>query len=305
MGGATFPTHMKLQPPPDANVDVLIINGAECEPYLTCDHRIMLERVSLILDGIEILQKYFSFKKIYIGIEVNKLNAIHLLEDSISNLQSNLPVEVIPLQKKYPQGAEKNLIEAITKRVVPISKLPFSVGCIVQNVATISEISSAVRTGMPLTKSVLTATGDCLKDPKNLEVPIGTLLSDIVDFCGGFIKEPKELIFGGPMMGINQRSQDVPVLKGTSGIIFLQKLEDLNETSCIRCGRCVTNCPMGLMPYRFVELTKNKKYLDTNDYFVSSCIECGLCTYNCPARIPILNYIRLSKNEIKHARRHS
>jgi len=169
-------------------------------------------------------------------------------------------------------------------------------------VGTLISISNAIRKGAPLTNRVLTASGDCLKDPKNLRVPLGTLLSDIVDFCGGFVKEPQELVFGGPMMGINQRSQDVPVLKGTSGILFLSELEDLNESSCIRCGRCLENCPMGLMPYRFVELAKKSNFLSTEEYFASSCIECGLCTYNCPARIPILNYIRLSKQEIKRQR---
>ena len=302
MGGATFPTHLKLNPPPDASVDTYIINGAECEPYLTCDHRLMLENTKELFDGIQIVQSYLHFKEIIIGIESNKIDAIEHLLSYIKEHPMEPRIRVVPLEKKYPQGAEKSLINALTKKIVPVGKLPFAVGCIVQNVGTLIAISNAYRHSTPLIHRVFTASGDCLKNPKNIRAPIGTLLSDIIEFCGGFIEEPKELVFGGPMMGINQRSQDVPILKGTSGIIFLSKLEPLNESSCIRCGRCIQNCPSGLMPYRFVELAKRNNHFQANRYYVSSCIECGLCTYNCPARIPILNYIRVTKQEIKRKR---
>ncbi|MDD4028241.1 MAG: electron transport complex subunit RsxC [Caldisericia bacterium] len=302
MGGATFPTHLKLNPPPDSSVDTYIINGAECEPYLTCDHRLMLEKTKELFDGLQIVQSYLRFKKVIVGIENNKMDAIEHLQNYVQENPMDVPVEIVPLVKKYPQGAEKNLIFATTNRIVPVGKLPFSVGCIVQNVGTLIAISQAIREGTPMIYRVLTASGDCLQEPKNIRVPIGTLLSDIVTFCGGFVKDPKELVFGGPMMGVNQRSQDVPVLKGTSGIIFLSTLEPLHETSCIRCGRCIENCPAGLMPYRFVELAKKNHFEDANHYFVNSCIECGLCTYNCPARIPILNYIRVTKQELKRKR---
>ncbi len=302
MGGATFPTHLKLNPPPNVTVDTYIINGAECEPYLTCDHRLMLENTKELFDGIQIVQSFLHFKEILIGIECNKMNAIQHLLQYIKDHPMEPSVQVVSLEKKYPQGAEKSLINALTKRIVPMGKLPFAVGCIVQNVGTLIAISNAFRKGTPLIHRVFTASGDCLKEPKNIRAPIGTLLSDIVEFCGGFIEEPKELVFGGPMMGINQRSQDVPVLKGTSGVIFLSHLEPLNESSCIRCGRCIQNCPSGLMPYRFVELAKRNNYSQANRYYVASCIECGLCTYNCPARIPILNYIRVTKQEIKRKR---
>jgi electron transport complex protein RnfC len=302
MGGATFPTHLKLNPPPDVTVDTYIVNGAECEPYLTCDHRLMLEKTRELFDGIQIVQSFLHFENIIIGIECNKVDAIEHLKKYMQDNPMEMPIQIIPLAKKYPQGAEKSLIKATTNRVVPIGKLPFAVGCIVQNVGTLIALSESIREGTPMIHRVLTASGDCLQEPKNIRVPIGTLLSDIVTFCGGFSKEPKELVFGGPMMGINQRSQDVPVLKGTSGIIFLSTLEPLQEGSCIRCGRCITNCPAGLMPYRFVEVAKKNSFDESNRYFVNSCIECGLCTYNCPARIPILNYIRVSKQEIKRKR---
>ncbi|HOW03504.1 MAG TPA: electron transport complex subunit RsxC [Caldisericia bacterium] len=301
LGGACFPTHIKLNPPPDAKIDTLIINGAECEPYLTCDYRLMLEEGELIFDGIEIVEKILNPKNIYIGIEENKKNAIIKLRDLGNNRKSK--VEIVALKEKYPQGAEKQLIYAITGRKVPVGKLPFNVGVVVHNVGTIHAIAGAINLKKALIERVITVSGDCISEPKNLRVKIGTTLEDVVNKCGGFTEEPSKIIFGGPMMGVTQSTLDVPIVKGTSGVVFLKNIPLTEEGNCIRCGKCIVSCPSGLMPVRIMECSKNNEFDNAEKYFATSCIECGLCSYVCPSKIEILSYIRNAKVEITKRRK--
>jgi len=305
MGGATFPTHIKLAPPKEHQVDVLIINGAECEPYLTCDHRIMLEKTDILLEGISILADLLKVKSIFIGIEENKKDCIIHLQQRIQDLASDLKPIVCGLKEKYPQGAEKSLIFACTGRVVPVGKLPYHIGAVVQNVATVVAIAEAVQLKKPLIERALTVTGDLVRNPKNLWVRIGTPLQNIIDYCGGLISEPEKVILGGPMMGLAQRSLDVPVCKGVSGILLMSSIEFHEETACIRCGQCISNCPSGLMPLRIKELAEKQEFEKAKQYHALSCIECGICSYRCPAFIPLLNYIRNAKTEINKRSRKS
>jgi len=301
LGGACFPTHIKLNPPPGVNIDTLIINGAECEPYLTCDHRLMLEESELVFDGIEIIANILTPQKIYIGIEENKKDAILKLEKL--NEQRGSKVEIIPLRERYPQGAEKQLIYAITHRRVPIGKLPFDVGVVVHNIGTTVAITGAINLKKPLIERVITVSGDCIAQGKNLRVKIGTPLEEVIKVCGGFTEEPHKIIFGGPMMGITQKNLDTPIVKGTSGVIVLSRIYLSEEFNCIKCGRCVKSCPMGLMPLRFVEFSKKGEFDNADKYFVNSCIECGLCSYGCPAKINLVSYIKNAKVEISRKRR--
>lgn len=301
LGGACFPTHLKLNPPPGVNIDTLIINGAECEPYLTCDHRLMLEESELIFDGIEIIVRLLNPQEIYICIEENKKDAILKLEKLVEKRGSK--IKVISLKEKYPQGAEKQLIYAATHKIVPVGKLPFDVGVVVHNVGTTVAIAWAINLKKPLIERVITVSGDCIAKEKNLRVKIGTSLEEVVKFCGGFTKEPQKIIFGGPMMGITQKSLDAPILKGTSGVIALSRIDLSEEGSCIKCGRCVRNCPMGLMPLKIVEFSKNNEFDNAERYFATSCIECGLCSYGCPAKINLVSYIKNAKIEINRKRK--
>lgn len=301
LGGACFPTHIKLNPPSSVKVDTLIINGAECEPYLTCDHRLMLEEGELIFDGIEIIERILSPQRIYIGVEENKKNAILKLRKISEERKSN--VEIVALREKYPQGSEKQLIYAITGREVPIEKLPFDVGVVVQNVGTTHAIAGAINLKKPLIERVITVSGDCILYPKNLRVKIGTTLEEVIKACGGFKEEPSKVILGGPMMGVTQRTLNTPVVKGTSGVIFLKEIDFSEEGNCIRCGRCVRNCPAGLMPLKIVEFSKKDEIENAEKYFATSCIECGLCSYGCPSKIDLLSYIRSIKIEIIRKRK--
>lgn len=305
MGGATFPTHIKLSPPKEHPVDVLIINGAECEPYLTCDHRIMLEKTDTLLEGISILADLLKIKIIYIGIEENKKDCIEHLNQRILALSSENKPIVCGLKEKYPQGAEKSLIFACTGRTVPVGKLPYHVGLMVQNVATVVAIAEAVQLKKPLIERALTVTGDLVRNPKNLWVRIGTPVQKVIDYCGGLISEPEKVILGGPMMGLAQRSLDVPVTKGVSGILLMSNTSFQKETACIRCGQCIINCPSGLMPLRIKELSEKQEFEKAKQYHALSCIECGICSYQCPAYIPLLNYIRNAKTEINKRSRKS
>jgi electron transport complex protein RnfC len=298
MGGAAFPTHVKLSPPPNTNLHTLLINGSECEPYLTCDNRIMIECTKQIISGIQILLRIHPFQKVYIGIETHNQEAIQMFNQELSKEKLD-KVEVIRLKERYPQGAEKNLIQAITGKIVPIGKLPFHIGMVVQNVATVLAISEAIHWNKPLIERVITVSGDCIKNPKNVKVKIGTQLKDIVDFCGGFTKEPAKIIFGGPMMGLSQRNLESPIIKGTSGVLFFSNAKETIELNCIRCGRCIQNCPSGLMPLKIVEFSKVRDWEASYKYSATSCIECGLCSYNCPAKINLLNHIRIAKTQLQ------
>jgi len=294
MGGATFPTHVKLAPPPDKKIDTFILNGSECEPFLTADYRVMLEHAERIVTGVKITMKVLGVNTGYVGIEDNKPDAVKVLRDAFSGTQ----VKVVALPTKYPQGAEKMLIKMLTGREVPSGGLPMDVGAVVQNVGTITAISDAVTRGVPLIERVVTVSGSAVKEPKNLLMRIGTAFADALDYCGGLKSEPAKIIMGGPMMGFAQSTVDVPVIKGTSGILFLSK-KDVNyrkESACIHCGRCVEACPMGLNPSMLSILGERQMYKEAKeDYSLLDCMECGSCVYVCPAKRSIVQYVRYAK----------
>jgi len=302
LGGAMFPTHVKLQPPKP--VDILIINGCECEPYLTCDYRIMIEKTEEILRGIEILIKVLGVKKTIVVIEDNKPEAINIFREKISKSKQNL--EVIPVKTKYPQGAEKMLIKRTTGREVPAGGLPFDVGVIVQNVSTVFAIEQAVIEGMPLTKRVVTVSGENCTKPGNYEVKIGTPIKDIISYCFSI---PHSLLtancllkMGGPMMGIIQTELDAPVIKGTTGLISTKRpvIEPDPNRKCIKCGRCVDVCPMELFPLYYVLYSQENKWEKIQEHNISSCIECGCCEYICSSKIPIVGIIKNAKLKTKN-----
>ncbi|KAJ52772.1 electron transport complex protein RnfC [Clostridium tetanomorphum] len=297
MGGATFPTHVKLAPPPDKNIDSIVVNAAECEPYLTCDHRMMLEKTNEIVEGLKIVLKLFPKATGYIGIEDNKMNAIKAMQEAVKNIAN---IEVKAVKTKYPQGAEKQLIYAITKREVPSGGLPADAGCIVQNVDTIYEIYNAVVNGKPLTSRVVTVTGDAIKEPKNLRFKIGTSVRELVEAAGGFAEEPLKVISGGPMMGMAMYSLDVPSTKGTSGVLCLTKkvAEIEEESNCINCGKCVQVCPMNLMPTKLATASAVSNLDMFNEFSGRDCIECGCCSFVCPARRHLLQRIRSGKKAV-------
>lgn len=300
MGGAAFPTHIKLSPPPDKKIEYLIINGAECEPFLTCDFRLMIEESESIVKGIEILNKIINPIKIFIGIEDNKIEAAKELERFVKSSPINNLTEIVILKTKYPQGSEKHLIKAITGREVPSGGLPFDVGCIVQNVQTVFAIKEAVFDGKPLIERVLTVSGSGVKEQKNLRVKIGTIAEEIIKYCGGINGDLKKIIFGGPMTGFSSYTLNIPVLKGTSGILLFtdKEAKEYEEYPCIRCGRCADACPMLLMPmlidaYSRIELFEKAKY-----YGALDCIECGACAYVCPSKRHLVQSIRFAKSEL-------
>lgn len=302
MGGAGFPTHIKLSPPPEKNIDTIIINGAECEPYLTSDHRIMLEETDKVIEGLKIILQLFPQAKGYIGVENNKMDAVKALKEALEGV-SNIEVKV--LQTKYPQGAEKQLIYAITGREVPSGGLPADVGCIVQNIDTAVAIQRAVVKGRPLMRRIVTVTGGAIKDPKNFKVRLGTSYRELIEAAGGFVSEPVKVISGGPMMGIALSSLDVPVIKGTSAILCLSKEEAglPEERNCIRCGKCVSVCPMNLLPLQLNQYAIN---YDMEKFELShgmDCIECGSCSFTCPAKRHLVQSIRTAKKTILNNRR--
>ncbi|MDK2885821.1 MAG: H+/Na+-translocating ferredoxin:NAD+ oxidoreductase subunit [Thermosipho sp. (in: thermotogales)] len=292
LGGAMFPTHVKLTPPKDKKIDTLIINGAECEPYLTIDHRMMLEKYEEILLGIKIVKKISGVKNVYIGIEENKKDAIDLLKEKWKG-----QVIVVPLKTKYPQGAEKQLIYAITRREVPRGGLPMDVGVVVQNVSTMFAIKEAIIDGKPLIERGLTVTGEAINKPGNWWVRIGTPISWIIDNLGQGFKDGIEnvkVLMGGPMMGIPINKIDTPIVKGNNGITSLIP-EEQKGTFCIRCSYCVNVCPMGLQPYLLDLLGKKKRYDEAAQIGLLDCIECGSCTYICPAKVEHVKTIKLAK----------
>ncbi len=304
LGGAAFPTHVKLTPPKEKRIDALILNGVECEPYLTADHRLMLEQADAVIGGTHILLKILGLAKAYLGIERNKPDAIAFLAERCRALKA--PVEVVPLKVKYPQGAEKQLIKAILKREVPSGGLPFDVGVVVQNVGTVAAVHDAVARGKPLIDRILTVTGAGVKEPKNLRVRIGTPFADVIAHCGGFATEEGErkIIMGGPMMGLAQYSLEVPVVKGTSGILVLAGgVRAGRETTCIKCGRCVAICPVYLMPNRISDYAEIEKFDLCDEYGVKDCIECGACAYICDVRRPMVHLVKYAKLNLAKKKR--
>ena len=294
MGGATFPAHVKLSVPPGKTAEYLIINGVECEPFLTSDHRLMLEKPEELLVGISILRKALGNPKTVVGIERNKMDAINLLIEKAKNFEG---IEIQPLIVKYPQGGEKQLIEAITKREVPAGKLPIDVGCVVQNVGTAFAVYEAVQKHKPLFERVVTVTGPSLTQPGNFMVRVGTPISKLLEAAGGLPEDTGKVISGGPMMGKALKNIDAPVTKGTSGILVLPKklAERKTPDSCIRCSKCSQGCPMGLEPWLLYKLGQGSdtEWMERED--IMSCIECGCCSFTCPANLPLLDYIRLGK----------
>ncbi len=302
MGGAAFPTHVKLSPPPDCSIDHVILNGAECEPYLNCDYRLMLEEPEAVIKGLDILLRLFDGATGVIGIESNKPKAVESMKKAAEGYAN---IEVKVLRTKYPQGAEKNLIDALTNRRVPGGKLPAHIGCVVQNVATASQIYKSVVQGVPLIERIVSVTGDAVANPKNLRVKLGTTVADLIAYCGGFREDPVKVISGGPMMGVTLQTTDVPVVKGTSGILCLGKSEAVLPESgdCIRCARCVDTCPMDLMPYLLNSLSQRNKLEDFDKTNGTDCVECGCCSYICPAKIQLLQSIRSAKGRVLAARK--
>jgi electron transport complex protein RnfC len=303
MGGAAFPAHVKMSPPPEKPIHTLLFNGVECEPYLTSDHRMMLEESERVLQGVALLQYVYGAERVVIGIEANKPDAIALLKKQCADA----PVEILPLQVKYPQGAEKQLIFAATGREVPSGGLPMDVGVAVHNVSTAAAVTDAVMLGRPLIERVCTVTGPAIKEPKNLRIRIGMPLSHLVEVCGGLVEEPGKIILGGPMMGFTQVGFDVPVIRGSSGLLLLREEDIANspEGPCIRCARCVQACPMNLMPTTIAAYARRDLVEETEEYCAMDCIECGSCSYVCPASIPLVQLIRHGKAAVLAKKRNA
>lgn len=298
MGGATFPCHVKLSPPPGCKAECVIINAVECEPYLTADHRLMLEHPDEILVGVDLIMKTVDVTKGYIGIENNKPDAIALMKEKA---QAYPNIEVVPLKVKYPQGGEKQLIDAVVNRQVPAPPaIPINVGAIVQNVGTAFAIYQAVMKNKPLIDRVITVTGKSVKQPSNLLARLGTPFQQLIDECGGLPEDTGKVIGGGPMMGKALLSLEVPMTKGSSGLLIMNEKEAHRSepNPCIRCAKCVSACPMGLEPYLLSTLSDLQDWekVEAND--VTSCIECGSCQFTCPSNRPLLDMIRVGKTTV-------
>lgn len=297
MGGAAFPSHVKMMVPPGKKAEYLIINGVECEPYLTADHRLMLERTEEMLVGITIQMKALKVDKAIIGIENNKSDAVEHIRGFLPSFPG---ISVEPLKVKYPQGGEKQLIKALLNREVPSGKLPIEVGCVVHNVGTSLAVYEAVQKNKPLIERIVTVTGKNLQEPSNFMVRIGTPVSNLINAAGGIPEDIGKVVNGGPMMGKALSNLDSPVTKGTSGILLFSRAESLRKKvlSCIRCGRCANICPMGLEPYLLTVLSEKKRYEDCENEKIMDCMECGSCLYICPSGRPLLDHMRNGKASV-------
>lgn len=298
MGGATFPSHVKLSVPEGKKAEYLVINGVECEPYLTADHRSMLERGEELLIGVSLIAKALNVGRSIIGIENNKPDAIESLRKQAAAVAPG--VEIMPLKVRYPQGGEKQLIAAVTGRQVPSGRLPIDVGCVVQNVGTALAAYDAIVRNKPLYERVVTVTGKGLSKPANFLVRIGTPISEVIAAAGGIPEDTGKIIAGGPMMGRAVSNLEAPVTKGTSGILMMTEKESrrMPEQNCIRCAKCVRVCPMGLEPYFLNQLSQKAFWDEAERNAIVDCIECGSCSYICPSSLPLLDYIRLGKAEV-------
>ncbi len=298
LGGAGFPTHVKLNFPPDKNIDTLVVNAAECEPYITVDYRECMENSWDILSGVYALKELLGFKQVIIAAEDNKPEAFKVL-GKIADHDADIDdsVKLMVLESKYPQGAEKMMVQSATGRRVPPGKLPADVGCVVMNVASVAFISRYLKTGKPLVSRSLTVDGSAIAAPKNVRVPVGTDIGEIIDFCGGFKGEPCKILTGGPMMGLAIVGTDLPVLKQNNAILAFTADDAVlkPETDCIRCGRCVAACPMSLMPTNIVKAAKIKDVDALKRAGVTVCMECGSCAFACPAGKPLVQHMRLAK----------
>lgn len=299
LGGAGFPAHVKLNVPKDKHLDTLIVNAAECEPYITADNREALENSWAVLSGVYAVRDLLGLERVIIAVEDNKPDVIEVLRKVADNpkLDPEDCVRILPLRARYPQGAEKVLVQSCTNRVIPLGKLPADVGCLVMNITSVAFLADYLKTGMPLVKKRVTVDGSAIASPKNVIVPIGTKIADVVAFCGGYSQPPAKLLMGGPMMGIALTSDELPILKQNNGILaFAEKDAALPKpTACIRCGRCVSGCPMNLVP---TQLEKYAELRDTDkldQLGIMCCMECGTCAYNCPAHRPLVHAIRMGK----------
>jgi len=303
MGGAAFPTHVKLSVPEGKKIDNLIINGAECEPYLTCDHMIMTRKTKELVKGIELISKVLNPAKIYIAIENNKKSAAFAFEKVLQKSKSSIAekTQVVMLKTKYPQGGEKQLIKAISGKEVPPGGLPLDIGYLVQNAGTIYAVYEAVYADKPLIERIVTISGDCLYRPGNYLIKIGMTIEEIINECGIELhQDPEKIIMGGPMMGIAQADLQTPVLKSTSGILFLSEKSAplFEESQCVKCAKCVDVCPVRIVPTDIMKNVKKQYWQEVEELYVADCIECGACNYACPARIPLVHYIKEGKAAI-------
>ncbi len=301
-GGAAFPTFVKLTPPKDKEIDWVILNGCECEPYLTRDDRYMIERADDVVTGLKLIMKALGIAQGAIGIENNKPEAIEIMKEAAAKSEG---ISVVVVETKYPQGAEKMLIKAAVGREVPPGKLPFDVGVVIQNIGTAIAIFDSIVKGEPEITAALTVSGGGINQPKNLIVRVGTPLSDIIEFCGGVNDKAKKVVVGGPMMGVAQYDFAAPVMKATSGLLVLTE-EEINqheETPCLNCGMCVGVCPLGLNPSKLAKHSKLDRLEDAENLGITVCMECGTCTYTCPANIPLVQWIRLGKQKVLQLQR--
>lgn len=296
MGGASFPTYVKLSPPPDKKIDTLIINGVECEPYLTADHRLMLENPDDIILGMDIMAYALGVQRSLIGIEVNKPDAIRVMEEKGR--------QVLPLKVSYPQGAEKQLIDAAVGREVPSGGLPMDIGVVVQNVGTAAAVARAVRDGEPSLRRIITVTGGGVVSPGNYDACVGTLFTQLIEESGGYTEDVERLVSGGPMMGISLFTDEVPVTKGTSGVLALTPAEarEAEEGPCIRCGKCVDACPLRLTPNLIAQASENMRWDLAEEFGALDCMACGTCSYVCPAGRYLVHYIKKAQDAIRSNR---